>query len=92
LLVVDFFGQFTPAFHVAIPEYSNKNKQLTKKRETHMLRWAAIFLVIAVIAALLGFTGVAGAAAEIARFLFFLFIAIFVIIFLLAVFTGRKML
>ena len=29
-----------------------------------MLRWAAIFLVIAVIAALFGFTGIAGAAAD----------------------------
>jgi uncharacterized membrane protein YtjA (UPF0391 family) len=56
-----------------------------------MLRWAAIFLVVAVIAALLGFTGMAGAAAEVATFLFFLFIALFVIIFLLAAFAGRKM-
>ena len=54
-----------------------------------MLRWAAIFLVIALIAALLGFTGIAGAAAEIAKFLFFLFIAFFVILFLLAVFAGH---
>ena len=60
------------------------------KGEKSMLRWAAIFLVIAIIAALLGFTGIAGAAADIARFLFFLFIAIFVIIFLLAIFIGRK--
>ena len=56
-----------------------------------MLKWAAIFLVIAMIAALLGFTGVAGAATEVARFLFFLFIAIFVIVFLLAIFAGKKM-
>jgi len=34
-----------------------------------MLRWAAIFLVIALIAALLGFTGIAGAAADIAKFM-----------------------
>ena len=39
-----------------------------------MLKWAAIFLVIAIIAALFGFTGIAGAAADIAKFLFFLFI------------------
>ncbi len=55
-----------------------------------MLKWAAIFLVIALISALLGFTNIAGAAADIAKFLFFLFIAIFVIIFLLAIFAGRK--
>jgi len=60
------------------------------RRFTSMLRWAATFLVIAIIAALLGFTGIAGAAAEIARFLFFLFIAIFVVLFLLVIFTGRK--
>jgi len=36
-----------------------------------MLKWAAIFLVIAIVAALLGFTGIAGAATDIARFLFF---------------------
>ena len=45
-----------------------------------MLKWAAIFLVIAIIAALLGLTGMAGAAADIAKFLFFLFIAIFAMI------------
>ena len=56
-----------------------------------MLKWAAIFLVIALISALLGFTNIAGAAADIAKFLFFLFIAIFVIIFLLAIFAGRKL-
>jgi uncharacterized membrane protein YtjA (UPF0391 family) len=56
-----------------------------------MLKWAAIFLVIAIIAALFGFTGIATGAADIARFLFFLFIAIFVVIFLLAIFTGKKM-
>src|SRR5215469_16219296 len=55
-----------------------------------MLRWAAIFLVIAVIAALLGFTGIAGAATEIAKFLFFLFLAIFVIVLLIGLFAGRK--
>ena len=65
--------------------------ELRKTGDKRMLKWAAIFLVIAIIAALLGFTGIAGAAADIARFLFFLFIAIFVIIFLLAIFTGRKL-
>ena len=55
-----------------------------------MLRWAAIFFVIAIIAALLGFTGIAGAAADIAKFLFFLFLAIFVIVLLIGLFVGRK--
>jgi len=56
-----------------------------------MLKWAAIFLVIALIAAVFGFTTLAGAAASIAKFLFFLFVAIFVILFLLALFAGKRM-
>jgi len=76
--------------------FPNRNRyryglNFNSRKADRMLRWAAIFLVIAIIAALMGFTGIAGAAADIARFLFFLFIAIFVIIFLLAIFTGRKM-
>ena len=37
-----------------------------------VLKWSAIFLVIALIAAGLGFTGIAEGAAGIAKFLFFL--------------------
>lgn len=44
-----------------------------------MLKWAAIFFVIALIAAVFGFGGIAAGATEIAKILFFLFIAIFVI-------------
>ena len=57
----------------------------------YMLRWAAIFFVIAIVAAILGFGGVAGAAANIAVFLFYLFVAIFVILLLLGLFAGRKL-
>jgi uncharacterized membrane protein YtjA (UPF0391 family) len=57
----------------------------------YMLRWAAIFFVIAIVAALLGFTGVAGAAANIAVFLFYLFVAIFVVLLLLGLFASRKL-
>ena len=77
---------------LASGSYRSETFKKIIRRLTGMLRWAAIFLVIAIIAALLGFTGIAGAAAEIARFLFFLFIAIFVVLFLLVVFTGRKVL
>jgi uncharacterized membrane protein YtjA (UPF0391 family) len=38
-----------------------------------MLKWAAIFLVIAVVAAILGFGGIAAGAVEIAKVLFFVF-------------------
>ena len=43
----------------------------------HMLRWAAIFLVIAIVAAVFGFGGLAEASAGIAKILFFLFLVLF---------------
>ncbi len=55
-----------------------------------MLRWAAVFFVIALFAALLGFTGIAGAAASIAKFLFFLFLAVCVILLAVGIFIGKK--
>jgi uncharacterized membrane protein YtjA (UPF0391 family) len=45
-----------------------------------MLRWAAIFFVIAIIAALFGFGGIAEGAASIAKVLFFIFIVLFVVV------------
>ncbi len=44
-----------------------------------MLRWAAIFFVIALIAAVFGFGGIAAGAVDIAKILFFIFLVIFVI-------------
>jgi uncharacterized membrane protein YtjA (UPF0391 family) len=44
-----------------------------------MLRYAAIFFVIALIAALFGFGGIAVGAAEIAKILFFIFLVLFVV-------------
>jgi uncharacterized membrane protein YtjA (UPF0391 family) len=44
-----------------------------------MLRYAAVFLVIALIAALLGFTGIAAGAVEIAKILFFVFLLLFAV-------------
>ena len=49
-----------------------------------MLRWAAIFLVIAIIAGVFGFGNLAATASGIARVLFFLFI----VLLLVAVVTG----
>jgi uncharacterized membrane protein YtjA (UPF0391 family) len=43
-----------------------------------MLRYAAIFFVIALVAALFGFTGIAAGAVEVARILFFVFLVLFV--------------
>lgn len=45
-----------------------------------MLRWAAIFLVIAIIAGIFGFGGIAEGAADIARVLFFIFLAGLIIV------------
>jgi uncharacterized membrane protein YtjA (UPF0391 family) len=44
-----------------------------------MLKWAAIFFVIAIVAALFGFTGIATGAASIAKVLFFIFIVLFLL-------------
>lgn len=43
-----------------------------------MLRWAAIFLVIAIIAAVFGFGDLSAGAAGIAKTLFFFFLVLFV--------------
>ena len=42
-----------------------------------MLRWAAIFFVIAIIAAIFGFTGIAEGAASVAKIIFFIFVVLF---------------
>jgi uncharacterized membrane protein YtjA (UPF0391 family) len=53
--------------------------------EASMLRYAAIFFVIAIIAAIFGFGGIAAGAAEIAKVLFFIFIVIFLVTLLMGV-------
>jgi uncharacterized membrane protein YtjA (UPF0391 family) len=50
-----------------------------------MLRWAAIFAVIAVIAGVFGFTGIEAGAAEIARTLFYIVVGIAVVFAVLGV-------
>ena len=40
-----------------------------------MLKWAAIFFVIAIIAAMCGFTDIAAGAASVAKIIFFIFLA-----------------
>lgn len=44
-----------------------------------LLKWAAIFFVIAMIAAAFGFTGIAEGATEIAKILFYIFLTMFVL-------------
>jgi uncharacterized membrane protein YtjA (UPF0391 family) len=41
-----------------------------------LLKWAAIFLIIALVAAAFGFTGVAEGAADIAKVLFYMFLGL----------------
>lgn len=45
-----------------------------------LLKWAAIFFIIAMVAAAFGFTGVAEGATEVAKILFYIFLAMFVIV------------
>jgi uncharacterized membrane protein YtjA (UPF0391 family) len=51
-----------------------------------MLSWSIFFLVIALVAAFLGFSAVAGAAAGIAKLLF----GVFLVLFLVSLFFGRR--
>jgi uncharacterized membrane protein YtjA (UPF0391 family) len=61
-------------------------KTIFLKKETPMLRWAVTFFIIAIIAAVFGFGGIAAAATDMARILFFIFLVLFVI----ALFFGRR--
>ncbi|MDF2493488.1 DUF1328 family protein [Sphingomonas sp.] len=54
-----------------------------------MLKWALIFLVAGLVLGALGFGGIGGAFVGIAKVLFFIAIAIFVILLVLALMTGR---
>jgi uncharacterized membrane protein YtjA (UPF0391 family) len=54
-----------------------------------MLKWAAIFFIIALIAAAFGFTDIAAGAATIARVLFGIFLVIFLIFLVLGLMAGR---
>ncbi len=55
----------------------NRNKLNQYKPKTKiMLRWTAIFLVIAIVAAIFGFTGIAAGAASIAKTIFFVFLVL----------------
>ena len=55
-----------------------------------ILKWAAIFFVIALIAGGLGFSGIAEGAAGIAQILFYIFLALCVVMVLIGVFVAKK--
>jgi uncharacterized membrane protein YtjA (UPF0391 family) len=48
-----------------------------------MLKWAAIFFVIAIVAGIFGFGGISEGAADIAKFFFFLFVVVFLVLLIL---------
>ena len=56
-----------------------------------MLKWTAIFLVIALIAALFGFTDIAAGAASVAKFIFFTFLVLVVITGILGLTAYKKL-
>jgi uncharacterized membrane protein YtjA (UPF0391 family) len=55
-----------------------------------LLKWAAIFFVIALVAAAFGFTGIAAGAADIAKVLFYIFLALFAVLLIAGVVAVRK--
>ncbi len=55
-----------------------------------MLKWSAIFFVIAIVAAIFGFGGLAEGSAAIAKTLFFIFIVIFGLFFILGLTVFKK--
>lgn len=55
-----------------------------------MLKWTAIFFVIALIAAVFGFTGIASGAASIAKTIFFIFLVLVVVSAILGMSVFKK--
>lgn len=55
-----------------------------------MLKWTAIFLIIAIVAAIFGFTEIAVGAASIAKIIFFIFIFLVVLTAILAFTIFKK--
>lgn len=55
-------------------------------KESTMLRWALIFLIVALVAGVLGFGVVEGTAAWIAKVLF----VVFIILFIIGLISGRR--
>jgi uncharacterized membrane protein YtjA (UPF0391 family) len=55
-----------------------------------MLKWSAIFLVIAIVAAIFGFSGLASASAGIAKVLFGIFAFLFILALILGFTVSKK--
>ena len=57
-------------------------------KESFVLHYAIVFLVIALVAALFGFGGIAAGAVEIAKILFFVFVIMAIVAFVMSI--GRR--
>jgi len=55
-----------------------------------LLKWAAIFFIIAIVAAAFGFTGIAEGATEVAKILFYIFLILFVGVLVAGLIVGGK--
>jgi len=55
-----------------------------------MLKWSAVFFLVAIVAAIFGFTGIASGAAAIAKILFGIFIGLFLILLIFGVTIFKK--
>ncbi|MBV8791151.1 MAG: DUF1328 domain-containing protein [Pseudolabrys sp.] len=56
-----------------------------------MLKWAAVFLVIAIVAGIFGFTGIEQASATIAQWLFGIFLVLFIGALVIGLAIGRSL-
>lgn len=66
------------------------NKILVQPKIFCMLKWSAVFFVIAIVAAIFGFTGIAAGAASIAKTLFFIVLVIWLVLLVLGVTIFKK--
>ncbi len=55
-----------------------------------MLKWSAVFFLIAIVAAVFGFTGISEGAAAVAKVLFAIFLGLFIIALLLGLTIFKK--
>lgn len=63
---------------------------ITRQKTNVMLKWAAIFFVIAIIAAIFGFTDIAAGAAGVAKIIFFIFLVLILLTFILGATIFKK--
>lgn len=70
--------------------YVGAGRYETKRKDSIMLSWALLFLILAIVAGIFGFGGVAAISAEIAQVLFVLFLVLFIVSAIVHVIKGRS--